>query len=431
MDKQAEELNGIIRENNSKVYDMLSKRGKAIFFPKKGILSQGAEAKGKEINATIGTALEDNGEPLVLSTIAKNIHLTRKEAFDYAPSYGLLELRKTWKEMMQEKNHSLKGKAFSNPVVTCALTHGLSIAAYMFADEGDEVIVPEPYWENYDLIFHNAYNAKIKTFQLFHNNEFNIDGLKQSLESHGDKKIILLNFPNNPTGFTPSLKEISKIVDAIKHASEKGKKIVALIDDAYFGLVFQEGIYKESIFQNLIELKENVLAVKLDGATKEDYVWGFRVGFITYGVKGGSEALYKALEDKTAGAIRGNISNAPMISQSLVLHSFKDPSYKKEKREKYETLKKRYEKVRDILNSHPEYKEFFEEMPFNSGYFMCIKTKLDAERIRQKLLKDYSTGVIVFGSDIIRGAFSATPYSKLEKLFDNIYLACKNLIIGG
>lgn len=430
MDKQAEELNKIIKENNHNIYDMLSKRGKSIFFPKKGILSQGAEAKGKEINATIGTALEDNGEPLVLSTIAKNIHLTRKEAFEYAPSYGLLELRKTWKEMLVQKNQSLKNKSFSNPVVTCALTHGISMAAYMFADDGDEILVPDPYWENYDLIFQNAYNAKIKTFQLFQGSEFNIEGLKQSLESHGEKKILLLNFPNNPTGFTPTIKEMTKIIDTIKHASSK-KKIIVLIDDAYFGLVFEEGVYNESIFQNLADLSENVLAVKLDGATKEDYVWGFRVGFMTYAIKGGNETLYKALEDKTAGAIRGNISNAPMISQSLILHSFKDPSYQAEKLEKYKTLKKRYDKVKEILHKHPEYNEFFTPLPFNSGYFMCVKTKLDAEKIRQKLLQEYSTGVIVFGHDIIRIAFSATPYPKLEKLFQNLYLASKNMIIGG
>ena len=148
---------------------------------------------------------------------------------------------------------------------------------------------------------------------------------------------------------------------------------------------------------------------------------------MTYGIKKGDETLYKALEDKTAGAIRGNISNVPQISQSLMLHAFKDENYKKEKKEKFETLKKRCEKVKDILKKHPEYENYFETLPFNSGYFMCIKTKVDGEKLRQKLLSDYSTGVILFGNDIIRIAFSATPYSKLEKLFKNIFEASKQI----
>ena len=48
-----------------------------------------------------------------------------------------------------------------------------------------------------------------------------------------------------------------------------------------FGLVYENGIFKESLFSKLADLHENVLAVKVDGATKEDYAWGFRVGFIT------------------------------------------------------------------------------------------------------------------------------------------------------
>lgn len=423
--EEAENLNKSIREKNNAVYDMLSSRGKAIFFPKKGILSQGAEAKGKEINATIGTALEDDGEPLVLSTISDKITLSKKEVFDYAPSYGNLELRKTWKEMIFQKNSVLVGKTISLPVVSCALTHGLSIAGYLFCDKNDKIIVPEPYWENYDLIFENAYDAKIMTYPLFKKDKFNTLGLKKKLLSNGEKKIVLLNFPNNPTGYTPINEEIDEIVLTIKEAADSGKKIIVLVDDAYFGLVYEKGVYTESIFSKLSDISENVLAVKLDGATKEDYAWGLRVGFITYGVKNGSEQFYKALEDKTAGAVRGNISNSPQISQSLVLKSLKEENYKTEKQSKYETLKKRYEKVSQILKERKEYKRFFKPLPFNSGYFMCIRTKHNAEKIRQILLNEHSTGIIVFGEDIIRIAFSATPYSKIEKLFMNIYEACK------
>jgi len=61
MDSQAVSLNSIIEKQNKNVLQMLSDRGKGIFFPKLGILSQSAQAKGKNINATIGEAIEDNG----------------------------------------------------------------------------------------------------------------------------------------------------------------------------------------------------------------------------------------------------------------------------------------------------------------------------------------------------------------------------------
>ena len=60
MNPQAEELNRIISENSPVTMNLLSKRGKNIFFPKKGILGQTADAKGKRINATIGAAIEDD-----------------------------------------------------------------------------------------------------------------------------------------------------------------------------------------------------------------------------------------------------------------------------------------------------------------------------------------------------------------------------------
>jgi repressor LexA len=81
----------------------------------------------------------------------------------------------------------------------------------------------------------------------------------------------------------------------VKHQNnaDNGDIIVALIDDAYFGLVYEAGISTESIFAKLSNLHEKILAVKIDGATKEDYVWGFRVGFFFLGVFLGTGELYK------------------------------------------------------------------------------------------------------------------------------------------
>ena len=70
LNPQAVEANNIIKKSSPVVYDLLSKKGRAIYYPSKGILAQGAAAKGKEINATIGTAYEDDGAPMVLPGLA-------------------------------------------------------------------------------------------------------------------------------------------------------------------------------------------------------------------------------------------------------------------------------------------------------------------------------------------------------------------------
>lgn len=429
LDPQAVNLNQAIKGANPAVLDMLSDKGKAIFFPKLGILAQSAEANGKEINATIGIALEDDGKPVALPSVAKNLILPAGDAFPYAPSPGRPDIRKLWKEMVFRKNAGLAGKTFSLPVVTAALTHGLSMAGYLFCDEGDTVILPDLFWENYGLIFTHAYGATLDTFPTYTSSGgFNVAGLRAKLREpapHG-KKIVLLNFPNNPSGYTPLPSEVKEIVSALNESAERGDKVVVLIDDAYFGLVFEDDVYAQSIFVELCDLHPNLLAVKIDGATKEDYVWGFRVGFLSYGIKGGTPALYEAMEAKTGGAIRGNISNTSNPAQSLLVRSWSSSEYTAEKSQKFNLLKRRYDAVKGILAAHPEYREQFSPLPFNSGYFMCIQPKVDAEKLRQKLLTDYSTGTINFGG-VVRLAFSATPTDKLPKLFENIFKACKEL----
>lgn len=426
MNPQAAELNEVIQAKNTVVFELLSEKGKNIFFPKKGILGQTAEAKGTKINATIGAAVEDDGTPMRLESIASIIDLDPNMVFPYAPSYGRPDIRAKWKTMIYEKNPSLGDVALSLPVVTNALTHGISMAGYMFLNPGDEVLVPDLFWGNYNLTLGNAYDAKITKYNTFKNGCLDLEAFEAKLNEGGiGKKVLILNFPNNPSGYTPTNEEQEAIVAIIKKAADAGNKIVTITDDAYFGLVYEEGIAEESIFTPLCQLHENVLAVKVDGATKEDYVWGFRVGFITYGTLGGDAELYGALEAKTAGAIRGNISNAANISQSLLLTAFDSPEYAAQKEAKYKIMQTRYDAVKEALTEE-KYKTYFEAIPYNSGYFMCIalSDNLKADKVRKVLIEKYSIGLIALGN-LLRVAYSAVAASDVKEMFEGIYLACE------
>ncbi len=416
----AEELNASLAKTAPSVLALFSRRGTRAFFPSRGILGQSAEAKGAAINATLGTASEEDGSPLCLECLESMVRVP-PEAFLYAPSFGLPLLREAWGEQMRRKNPSLQNKPFSLPVVTHALTHALSVAGYLFVEEGDALILPDLYWDNYELLFQEACGASLSFFPMFTDGAFNVPALEQKLLGPGAKKIVLLNFPNNPTGYTATDAESRAIVAALKKAAEAGKQIVVLLDDAYFGLVYEPGVRKESLFSDLADLHPNLLAVKMDGPTKEDYVWGFRVGFITFGIRGADPAALKALESKAAGVVRATISNASCLSQTLLLQTYQHPDYARQKETKYQTLRARYDRVKAIFQAHPEYASAFTPMPFNSGYFMCVKAVgVDPERIRRRLLETRRVGVIVL-SGLIRIAFSAVPLPSLEPLFQSLY----------
>ncbi len=107
--------------------------------------------------------------------------------------------------------------------MTNALTHGLSIAADLFVDKGDTVVVPNKFWGNYNLTFGLRRKGNIVTFDLFNEqNKFNTEGLKEAIfQAPGQKMIVVLNFPNNPTGYTPTEEEAETIIAVLKEAAKE------------------------------------------------------------------------------------------------------------------------------------------------------------------------------------------------------------------
>ena len=296
MDKLAAELNAVIEDKP--VYRLLSDLGKRMYFPK-GIISQSAEAKrdAYKYNATIGMAMED-GQTMFIPSMRKLVNgLSATEMFAYAPTAGLPELRQIWMMEMIRKNPSLVNKTVSMPIITSGLTHGLSIVSDLFIDENDDVIIPNMFWGNYKLIFNVLHKAKVDTFALFDENyHFNANAMEETIKRMGEKVVILLNFPNNPTGYSPSTADQHQIVQALLRQADSGKDILVICDDSYFGLFFENDIEHQSIFASLCDAHDNITAVKIDGATKEELVWGFRTGFITYGGKAMDEAAISVIE---------------------------------------------------------------------------------------------------------------------------------------
>lgn len=430
----AQELNAIIKSGNSYLIEMLSKTGRRLYFPK-GILSQSAEARTKaydKFNATIGIATE-NLHTMCLPSVMGNLNDIRpSDSLTYAPSFGIPTLRREWKDAMYKKNASLKDRSISLPVVTCGITHGVSVFADMFLDPDDVAIFPDKMWGNNYMVMSVRGDTHIRNYPMFANGGFNLEGFEKTVRNEAEnnyKVVVFLNFPNNPTGYTINEKEADKIVEILTRVAEEGTNIIAVTDDAYFGLRYEEAPIKESLFARLCNSHKRLLAVKLDGATKEMFVWGLRVGFITYGtvVETDYALVYEALEKKTAGNIRGTVSNVSHASQTIVLKTLRSPNLAEEQKLKVEILKKRALLIKKIA-ADPKYADAWEMYPFNSGYFMCLKLKtVDAEKARQYLLNDYKIGLISIGKTDLRVAFSSVDEENLEDLFEHIYKGIKEL----
>lgn len=418
----AKELNDTLA--GSVVDALMSDMGRRLYFPN-GIISQGGEAAKDAhfANGTIGMAVAQ-GTPIELDSYKKNMpSLTPRETVAYAKTAGNPDLRALWKEKIIEKNPSLKNKQFSLPILVPGLTAVLSYVSDLFVDVDKPLLAADPCWDNYELIVAARRGAEFHQFKCFENGKFNIADLeakmKADAEKYGSVRVIL-NFPQNPSGYSPTVSEAKEIVRVVREIAESGKKVLVLSDDAYFGLNYEDDIEPQSLFAYMADLHENVLAIKADGPTKEDFAWGFRAGFVTFASKGLSDAQYTALVTKFMAAIRSSVSCSSTPSQSLVMHALNDEAHNKQKIECRNMLKRRYDLVRKFVNTHTS--KVLEPLPFNSGYFMSFHVSTGkAEEIRKALLKEKGIGIIQIDSHTLRVAFSSIDEDKIDSVYTSIY----------
>ena len=418
------ELNEQLRDTAPAVFALLSELGKRIYLPK-GILSQTAEAnrKAHRSNATRAIALDfaqDGGDMMHLPVSRELVpELTLESIYGYAPVLGQQALREAWKTHLLQENPTLAGKTFSLPIVTSGMTHGFSLVAELFVDSGDTLVVPDKIWGNYRLIFQTKAGANIQNYLFFNaSNGFNTHGFREVLaNTTAEKLLILLNFPHNPTGYAVTRVEARQVVDAIVARAEAGCHILVMIDDAYAGLWYDASVMQESLFGLLIGCHPNVVPVKIDGATKEEYAWGLRVAFMTFGF---SEAAMQPLEQKLSGLIRANTSGASQVSQTLILKAMNAEGYAEQKQHNYEILKARALKVKAVA-SDVRYAKLWEVYPSHAGYFTCLNLKSgNAETIRQRLLETHGIGTIALGETELRIAYSCLDASDIEMVFAEI-----------
>ncbi|WP_062328139.1 aminotransferase class I/II-fold pyridoxal phosphate-dependent enzyme [Treponema endosymbiont of Eucomonympha sp.] len=426
MHSLAQELNAALK--GSVPGSFLSDLGERIYFPH-GIIAQGADAKkrAKTANATIGM-MTQGGKPAILPEIAEELpRLSAAEIVAYAPTAGNQELRELWKQSIVAKNPALQHTQFSLPVAVSGITAGLSLLCDLFLSEGDALLAGGPAWDNYELISAARRNAAFKPFNMLADGGIDFGSFQEALQREEAKGAVrlLLNFPHNPSGYSPTVAEARTICALLKEGAEKGCRFLVICDDAYFGLAFEDDVERQSLFAYLADMHENIFAAKLDGPTKEDFVWGFRCGFLTFAGKGVTGAQYDALTQKLMGLIRSSVSCSATPSQSLLLKAYGKPRAEEHRARFRAELAERYRKIRAIVAARTDCAAL-EALPFNSGYFMSFRCA-DAEALRLRLLEESGIGTVAIDGHTLRIAFSSVDADQIDAVYAAVYRTAEAL----
>ena len=373
-----------------------------------------------KINATAGVVML-NGKLMARNSVMSfYTEKTPENVVGYSPMTGIKELRDVWKKRILNHNDLIQSD-ISLPMVTSGITSSLAIVNTLFAGKNSRLFLPEMRWEAYDNIFKDAEKVIFYDSYL---NDLPFERMNDMCSNNKDIRfIIVLNYPNNPTGWSPSERDLIQLSQSLLKIASTGRKIVVVVDDAYTGLFFEQQI--QSPFAYFCNL-ENILAVKCDGATKECLMWGQRIGFITYGLKHAKAEDYEYLENLTKAAIRGLYSSPCTASQNALLKSEKSGLSEKESVEITSLLLSRYLEFKRVISQLGK-KEFISPLPFNSGYFMCFKVGCNANTLRKKLLLEKEIGVISYDDKHIRVAWSSVDCPDIEKLITEIYKTAKEL----
>ena len=294
--------------------------------------------------------------------------LERGKTF-YTSNAGLLELRQAICEYM-DRRFKVKYDARTEALLTVGGSEGIDMALRAMLNPGDEVIIPEPCYVSYVPCVELAGGVPV-TISLKNENQFRLT--KEELENAITEKtkILILSYPNNPTGAIMELADLEAIVDLIIE-----KDIFVISDEIYAELTYNGGHVS---IASLPGMRERTVVIS--GFSKAFAMTGWRLGY----------ALGPALIIEQMTKIHQfAIMCAPTTSQYAAVAAMRDCDRDVERmRESYDQ-RRRY-----LLNE-------FEEMglpcfePKGAFYvFPCIKKYgMTSEEFATKLLQAKKLAVV-------------------------------------
>ncbi|MCA9407454.1 MAG: pyridoxal phosphate-dependent aminotransferase [Candidatus Omnitrophica bacterium] len=243
----------------------------------------------------------------------------------YTPSTGTVELKKAIVEKFKRDNN-LEYTA-NQIAVSCGAKHSIFNIIQVLADEGDEVLIPAPYWVSYPEMVKIA-GAKSKIIPTSAKTNFKItaDQLAQNISNKSN--ILFLNSPSNPTGMVYSKEELEAIAEVcVKN------KIYVISDEIYEKLIYDsiEPVSIASFGKDIYDL-----TITVNGVSKAYSMTGWRIGYCA----GNAEIIdyIKKFQDHST-------SNPTSISQAAALQALNEPE------ELVIKMCKQFQERRDLITS--------------------------------------------------------------------------------
>lgn len=195
------------------------------------------------------------------------IYALKNNRTHYTVSSGLHQLRQ---EIGNYLNRRFELEYNENEImVTVGASEGVDIALRCLLNEGDEVIILKPAYVAYEPLI-TLSGGVCKTIELKEENDFKLtpEDLKNAITSK--TKVLLMNFPSNPTGGVMSKEDLDKIVHIIKE-----NNIFVLSDEIYAELTYDS---KHVSIASYPEIKDQVLLIS--GFSKAFAMTGWRLGYV-------------------------------------------------------------------------------------------------------------------------------------------------------
>ena len=316
----------------------------------------------------------------------------------YTSSVGFPQLREAIANKLRKDNKI--DVSASNVIVTSGAKYALFAAMFALLDLGDEVILPCPYWVSYPEMLKMT-SAKTILLPGDETNNFRIDLQRLKDAINPKTKILILNYPNNPTGMTYSLEKLNEIYDIVKD-----KNIFVISDEIYEELTYDGK--KHTSFASLGQAKE--FTITINGFSKTFSMTGWRIGYL---------AAPDSLVENISKIIDHTTSCASAISQKAALAALGDKDWKTQARD---TFEKRRNILWEGLSKIDRLKPLKSEGTF---YMFCNigETNLTSFDFSTQLLQRHLVSVIPsepFGKEgFIRLSFS-TSLEQIKKGIERI-----------
>ena len=219
----------------------------------------------------------------------------------YTPSSGLLPLRKAICEKFK-KDNGLDYEP-SQIIVSNGAKHSIFNVCYAILDEGDEVIIPAPYWLTYPEVVKVCGATPVYIDCKKENKfKFTAEDLKAAITPK--TKMLIFNSPSNPTGAVYTEEEVRAIAKVCEEA-----EIFVLSDEIYEKLCYN-GVKPFSMAACSEKMKD--LTITVNGVSKTYAMTGWRVGYLA-----APKDIAKAIDSFQSHAT----SNACSISQAATLEA--------------------------------------------------------------------------------------------------------------